>query len=780
VLTSLFAAYARVRGFDLRRPPVRSVRFVDRHGALLRSLPIDQRLRGRWTAKEEQPSLLRDLTVLAEDARFRWHPGVDPLALARAVLQDVRAGHVVSGGSTLTAQVVRLLHPRPRTLASKAAEAVDALVLDRLWSKDEQLTFYLNAAPYGHGLTGAAEAADGFFAKPLAALTPLETALLVVAPRAPSRLNPARGGEAARRRALDVLERAAERGLVSSEALALARTEAATAGLPAFPSAELHATERARTWLREHPDAGPATEVATTLDARLQHALARVLGRHLAEPGLVRLGANGAVVVLDARTSDVLGYAGSADYFDTARGGANDGVTAPRQPGSTLKPFLYALALTRGYTLATPLLDVPTRVTTPRGTYAPVNFGRTFAGPVRLRLALANSLNVPAARTLADLGVEPFLDLLRRLGLPLPLDPEHYGLGLALGNGEVPLLDLAAAYAALVNGGLARAPRLVVSVTSDDGSETRVAPDPGTAVLDPTAAWLVTDVLADPQARSLEFGASAALDLPFRVAVKTGTSADFRDSLAVGATPDHVVAVWVGAFDRTPLPGTAGAVGAGPVLHDVLTVLHGDTPPEWPAAPPLVSVRVCALSGARPGPDCPATTDELFQPGSEPSAPCPFHRRVRVDRANGLLAGPGCADADTERRLFAALPDDARDWARDAGLPLPPVAWSPRCPGTSPDDETRERSGTPVRLVTPADGAVYYLDPGLPPERRVLLGRANAPRADRLTWRLDDRPLGTFPTDASVTLTLTEGLHRVEVRPEGAMAGAAADFEVRR
>lgn len=772
VLAALGAAFARVADVDLRSPPVRSVRFLDRSGVLLRSLPLEERLRGRWLLARELPALVRELTVLAEDRRFRWHPGVDPLALVRAVGQNLLAGRTVSGGSTLTTQIVRLLHPRPRTLRAKLAEALDAVALDTLWSKDDQLTFYLNAAPYGHGLTGVAEASEAYFGKAPDALSTLEAALLVIAPRAPSVLNPARGGEASRRRALSLLERAARAGIVPSDALVLARSAAPEIGVPAFPAAELHATERARLWLLDHPELGPAAEVATTLDARLQHALARILRRHLARPELQRHHANGAVVVLAAGSSDVLGYVGSADYFDTARKGANDGVAVPRQPGSTLKPFLYALALERGHTLASALLDVPTEVSTPRGAYAPVNFGRSFAGPVRLRLALANSLNVPAARTLAALGVEPFLLRLRALGLGLPLDASHYGLGLALGNGEVALLDLAAAYAALVNGGLARTPRLVSGVRRDDRRHTDLPPAPGTPVIDPGAAWLVAEALSDDQARAFEFGASEALDLPFRVALKTGTSADFRDSLAVGATPEHVVAVWVGSFDREPLPGTAGAAGAGPILHDVLTVLYGDHEPRWPEAPPLARALVCALSGDRPGPDCPSTTTELFLPGTEPGARCRLHVRVRVDRANNLLAGPACPADETEDRALLDLPADARDWGRQARLPLAPTAWSPRCPEGAPSET--------LHLVHPAGGAIYYLDPGVPPDHRVLLARAHDPLGRRLTWSQDGAPLATLPPTEPCRVPLTEGSHTLTVRPVASDDVAEATFDVRR
>jgi len=794
-------AIPRVRGFDLRHSPVRSVRFLARDGRLLRSLPLDERLRARWLETGEQPPLLRELTVLAEDGRFRWHPGVDPLALGRALAQNAAAGRVVSGGSTLTTQIVRLLHPRPRTVGAKVDEAFDALVLDRLWSKDDQLTFYLNAAPYGHGLTGVAEAADGYFGKAPTDLTPLEAALLVVAPRAPSRWNPAVGGAALHQRALALLERAAARGVVPPDQVVLARSEAPTADTPAFPAAELHATERARAWLRGHPELGPATEVTTTLDARLQGALARVLRRHLARPDLRARGANGAVVVLDARTSDVLGYVGSADYFDPARKGANDGVATPRQPGSTLKPLLYAVALEHGKTLASPLLDVPTRVTTAGGTYAPVNFGRTFAGPVRLRLALANSLNVPAARTLSDLGVDVVLARLRALGLALPHDADHYGLGLALGNGEVPLQDLAAAYAALVNGGVARTPRLVTSVTREDGSRIALQADPGRPALNPVAAWLITDALADPQARAFEFGASAALDLPWRVAVKTGTSADFRDSLAVAATPEHVVAVWVGTFDRDPLPGTAGAVGAGPILHDALDVLYGDHEPRWPAPPLLALARVCALSGQLPGPDCPSVTTEVFAPGTEPREPCRMHVRPRLDLATGLLAGPACPDADVDHPSRLDLPPEARDWARQAGLPLVPDAWSPRCPGQdltpraplplkgegdpaiscehspSPARE-RGRGGEVFRLVSPAAGAIFYLDPGLPPARQIIVAQADDPQRRKVIWTLDGRDLGTFDATEAVSVRLSEGLHTLTAAAGG--DATSVTFEVRR
>ena len=657
-------------------PRYRALSILDREGRVLRSIPSQGRLRGRWTPLEEIPPLLVALTVLAEDQRFYAHPGVDPLALARAVTQNLRAGRVVSGASTLTSQVIRMLRPRPRRWWAKALELGEALALELRWDKADILETYLNIAPYGHSLRGVAEASRGFFGKPPALLSPLEAALLVVAPRGPTRLNPASGGAAALTRARRLIARARAASVLSKGDAALSDTEATGHGAPLFPVTAMHATEAIRRWATGRADRAEIASVETTLDRDLQPALARILRRHLA-PIQSQRPMNGAVVVLDAERSDVLGHVGSTAYFDAANLGAHDGTTIPRQPGSTLKPFVYLSALEQGYTLASVLDDVELRVRTEAGSYRPTDYSGRFAGPVRLRLALANSLNVPAVRLAERLGLSHLIARLQDLGIrSLGPDPRAHGLGLVLGNPEIPLLELANAYAVLARGGTRRPTRLVRSWTLHDGSVHADAPPEPVRVARSEHVALITDVLSDPQSRALEFGGAETLRLPFPVAIKTGTSADYRDALLVAYTAEHVVAVWVGSFERVALPGTPGALAAGPIARDVLFHLYDDRAPAPPTAPPLVEAGICPLSGRLRGPACPLVTRERFVPGSAPAERCGWHRHVQIDVRNGLRAGPACPPELTRRAEVVTLPERVRAWAMCAELPAPPERWS--------------------------------------------------------------------------------------------------------
>jgi penicillin-binding protein 1C len=755
-LVQAVASWQRVRAWDLSRPRYRSVRMLDRDGALLRSLPVEARLRSQWTPLGRLPRQLSGLTLLAEDRRFRSHPGVDPLALGAALLADLRAGRVVRGGSTITEQVVRMLHPRPRTLPHKLAELCDALALDALWSKDALLEFYLNTAPYGNSLQGVTEAAWGYFDKPPEGLSPLECALLAIAPRSPERLNPARLADGERRglaprllaRAHRLLSDGVGAGLLTADDLRLALDEAPQVELPDFPLAGMHATERVRAWLAASGE-DAATEVRTTLDHGLQARVERILGRRL-EAGARERGVNGAVVVLEAASGDVLAYVGSADYFDARALGANDGVDAHHQPGSTLKPFAYLLALSSGTTLATVLADVEREVVTPDGTYRPRDYSGRFAGPVRARLALANSLNVPAVSLLEGLGPERLLEFLRQAGLSVDQPAAHYGLGLVLGNPEVSLLELAGAYTLLARGGEVHRPRLVTRLERSDGSHVSYPPALGRVLADPGPVALINDALSDPQARAPEFGWANALDLPFRVAVKTGTSADFRDNLVLAWTPRHVVAVWVGSFRRDPMPGTPGMVGAGPIARDVLFALYGDQPPEWPPPPALSGVTICPLSGARPGPLCPQRSLELFLPGSEPRGTCTWHR------PDGLW-----------------LPQEMRDWAGRVGLALLPLEQA------RPGDAFAAAQADAPRVLSPAPGALYYLDPALPAAQQALRGEAQGRPGDVLEWELDGVQVGTTAPGVRLKLPLRAGPHRLKVvgRPSG--AATEVNYEVR-
>jgi penicillin-binding protein 1C len=471
-------------------------------------------------------------------------------------------------------------------------------------SKREILEAYCNRAPMGSNLYGVEAAARSYFGAHAAGLDLAQASLLAALPNDPVRLDPYRHMAALRRRRDWILERMRATGDIDAAAFARARDETLVLqprsfGIVAAP--HLLFALAART-------ADDRTIVRTTLDRPLQtfvEAQVRAVVASLSNNDVHQA----AALVIDNRTAQVLAYAGSADYFGDDDGGRNDGVRALRQPGSALKPFLYELALERRDVRPTTILaDVPAAYALPGARiYRPADYSERFAGPVRVRAALADSLNVPAVRVLERVGVETFLTRLHELGFTHLTKPAaFYGLGLTLGGGEVSLWELARAYVALARGGTP----VELAATLDDAQ----APPPG-APRDP--AWtLVTDMLADRHARAASFGVNSILALPFPAAVKTGTSSDFRDTWTAGFTRDYTVAVWVGNFDGRPMRDISGVTGAGPLWSRIMLHLHEAKEPRAFERPRgYVRRPICATTGLRPGPSCDAVVDEWLDAG---------------------------------------------------------------------------------------------------------------------------------------------------------------------
>jgi penicillin-binding protein 1C len=601
---------------------VGSLELLDRTGRPLRILPLPTGGRAYFRPLAQLPASVVLTTLAGEGDRFLDHDGVDARAVFRALWLNARERRVVSGASTLSMQVARLLEPRPRTLLAKVSEATMALRLERTLGKDGLLEQYLNRANYGHGAIGVEAAARTYFGKSAALLTFAEGSLLAILPRAPSAYDPHRHLPAALARRSHVLGLLERRGRIT--ATERAATEATPLHLVA-PQPPVHEAPHFVDWLlrgRELPPGGP---VRTTLDLELQRQMERAVRENLAtraERGLEQAG----VVILEPSTGAVLAMVGSADYFAPA-GGQLNVTTTPRHPGSALKPFIYALALTAGDSPATLALDVAD-VTNLPSRFRPDRAMREH-GPVRYRESLASSYNWSAVRVLERVGVGKLLDLLRRTELgPLPGSAETYGPALALGAARVRLLDLAAAYAFLVNAGVTVPPRgLEATTTSLSASPRRL--------FSPEVSWLVMDMLADPGARRAAFGAELPVDLPFPVAIKTGTSAGYSDTVAIGTTREAVVAAWAGAFDGSGTKGALAMWSAAPLVRAGLRAVSAGVPLTLPPRPEtLTTVDICPLSGARPGPDCPHKT-EHFVAGTEPQIPCAMHAR---DPVTGELA----------------------------------------------------------------------------------------------------------------------------------------------
>ena len=528
---------------------------VDRNGRLLRPFTLPD---GRWrlpaTTHEVDPRYLAML-VAYEDGRFYDHRGVDVRALVRAGAQWLARGHVVSGGSTLTMQVARLIEPRPeRTLAVKLRQIARALEIEREVGKDGVLDRYLTLAPFGGNLEGVRAASLAWFGKEPLRLSIAEAALLVALPQSPEARRPDRFPLAARAARDRVLDRIAARGAISAEDAAAAKREPVPEARLAFPALAAHAAEEALA------ADGHAKIIRLTIDARLQARLEALLKESVA-----RLGAklSGAMVVIDNSTGEVRARIGAADYDDASRDGAIDMSREPRSPGSALKPFIYALAFEQG--LAHPetvLFDRPMRY----GAYAPQNFNLGYEGTVTARKALQQSLNLPAIELLADVGPATFLARLHGAGAEIAL-PKDTPVGLAIGLGGlgITLTDLARLYAGFARGG--EAPALVERL----GGPPVIGPR---RVTDPVAAFYVDDILraAPPPANALKG----------RIAFKTGTSYGFRDALAIGFDRGTTIAVWVGRPDNGPTPGLIGREAAAPILFDAFERLGREIEPIRP------------------------------------------------------------------------------------------------------------------------------------------------------------------------------------------------------
>lgn len=751
------------------------VRVLDRNGRVIGTVRAEGGLvAARVPLSEIAPEMVAAL-IAAEDSRFHVHPGIDPLAMLRAGGQAIAAGRIVSGASTLTQQLARNVVPRPRTARGKLRELAIALRIE--WSLDKRqiLEEYLNRVEFGPNLRGVEAASRRYFDKPAARLDLAEAATLAALPRGPTLYDPARGTERVRRRRDRILERMRDQGLADDDAVdrALAQPVTLQPGFVEGGAPHL-ASALARGVLDPELTEG-AQQIQATLDLDLQREV-ETLTRHAAQQLADFDATSAAVLVVENASGDVLAYVGSPEFFDERAEGQNDGTRALRQPGSTLKPFVYATAMRElGMTGATLLPDVELQLPTPHGAYAPKNYNGRFHGPVRLREALASSLNVPAVHTAARVGPERVLATLHAVGIhSLDKDAAHYGAAVALGDGEVRLAELAQAYSVLARGGLRVPLRHALQVRRADG---RVIASPSVAAeraLDPRVAAVLTDILSDDAARAGSFGRAGVLELPFPVAAKTGTSKGFRDNWTIGFTREITVAVWVGNFDGRPMRGTSGITGAAPLFRNVmLAAMRGREPAPLVDRTGLVEVEVCALSGKRPDHRCPHRTHELFAASEVPAARCDLHVEVAVDPENGRLAGPGCKRP--ELRVFESYPASYGAWAVRAGRPLAPTEESPRCPGGA----AHAPGGAPS-IAFPFDGARFVLDPGLGREQQQLLFRARASSGERaLRFVLDGRPLARVGAPFTAPWRLSPGEHVLHVETLAGSRSEPVRFVVR-
>jgi len=742
-------------------PIAPSTLIYDRKGRLLYEIMDPHSGKHQPLPLPEIPIRLQQATIATEDATFYSNPGVDLLAILRAIWINVRGGEVLSGGSTITQQVARNLllsaeQRSQRTLSRKLRESILAYRMSRSLSKDEILRLYLNTVYYGNLSYGVEAASQTYFGKSVGELDLAECAFLAGLPQAPAVYDPLVNPQLASQRQSTVLQLMVKAGYITpAQAQAAADEPLAFAASPfpiRAPHFVMYVWEMLRHQFGEEELSRGGLRVYTTLDLDLQSRATDIARHHLAQlstPGYGQPAHNvsdAALVAIDPRTGEILAMLGSPDYFDASIDGAVNVSLMPRQPGSAIKPLTYAAAFALDYTPATMLLDIPTAFTTRQGdSYVPVNYDHAYHGPVLLREALGSSLNVVAVRVLQHIGVDQLVSLCNNMGMSTLQDPERHGLALTLGGGEVRLLELTAAYGTLAMRGLKVAPTALLRVERGNGQLWKPGLPPAEQVIPDYVAFWVTDVLADGSARIPAFGEDSALNLTRVAAVKTGTTTDWRDNWTVGYTPQLVVGVWVGNANNSPMVNVSGISGAAPIWNQFMEEALKSQPVEPFLPPPeMVKIEVCAESGMLPGPDCPHRLLEWFLPARAPHLVCDMHRRLQIDKRSGQLATSETPSEYVVEQAQMLLPPEASQWLREHAPPHGAhLAIVDQMASSSP--WVVEQPG--LRFTSPQPNSVYRIAPHLPVDSQriqIEVLAVGIPVSAQVSIYFDGQRIGVF------------------------------------
>jgi len=711
---------------SLSSPTPSTLTLLDIHDREFAELPSATARVQRPVTLDAMGSWLPKITVALEDHRFYEHRGIDWRSAFGSIWRDVRAVRIVRGGSTITQQLIKLADGRlHRSWKAKLYEMLAAWKLEHRWSKQRILTEYLNRCQYGHRLAGPEAAARWYFGKPARDLTLTEATYLAGLPQAPTRFSPWRhpsAAEAKYRRSVAALR---ESGVLNEEQAAGMNAAPPTVGH--FVS-DRQAPHFIQALLRQKP--ALTGTVRTTLDLDLQNTAEEFVRSHLRT--LNRNDITGAaVVVLENSTGAVRALVGSPDF---ARSQVNSAL-ATHSCGSTLKPFVYLRAIDRGLLTAASILpDTPDAIRETYADYDPRDYNRRYLGPVRVREALACSLNVPAVVALSKVGARNTFFELQRWGFRLPRSLDDYGAGFILGNAEVRPLDLAAAYAGLARGGVVVTPEFIPSPRHV-----------GERLASAEATAIITDILCDNNARTRSFGVHSALDVGARVAAKTGTSSGFRDAWTVGFTRDHTVAVWVGNPDGHPMRETLAIRAATPLWAVLISHLLKSDAPVAPTVPSekLVTTRVCSLTGLLPSANSPVTVAEWFLAGTAPT----------TDSTSSFASGP-----DGKPHLL--LPSEYATWCQSAFNTLGAI---------HPQDQQ-------LAISEPRDHATFEIDPAVPLTQQMLELKCNGSIGRDVRWYVNDRELPA-QSNGRVFWSMAPGDWRISAKADGQSAEVSVRVE---
>ena len=658
-----------------------STKIYDRNGKLLFDIYGDE---NRTLVKLEQvPEVVKQATIAIEDKHFYTHRGFDPLGMARGLYNTI-VKRELQGGSSITQQLVKnTLLTTERTVVRKIKEFILALQIEARYSKDEILQMYLNETPYGGQAIGIQAAAENYFGKNVGDLSLAEASLLAGLPQAPSRYSPFRDPELAKWRQGEVLRRMREDSYITREQEEAAKTvklkfrpEGVSINAPHFVMyvRELLADRYGETMIETG-----GLRVTTTLDLTLQNKYQKIIAEGVAAAKIWRV-TNGALLANNPKTGEILAMVGSKNYFATDIDGQFNVTTSPsRQPGSSIKPIMYATAFKQGFYPAARLIGVPTSFDMPAGqaNYQPRNFGNTSYGIYSLRNSLGNSLNVPAVKMLSLIGLDSMIATAREMGITTLVDPSRYGISLTLGGGEVKMLDMTTAYSVFATGGIRHDPVAILKVVDSNGNVLEeFKPNKGVRALTEQQAYLVNNILSDDGARAVTFGRGGSLYFSgHTVAAKTGTTNDNRDNWTFGYTPAHedskaavVIGVWIGNNDNVPMnPGFRSTGGAARIWHRAMADYLSNKPNVAFKRPDgIVSGTVDSLSGMAPGLYTTATETDLFIAGTVPTTLDNWHVRLNICKPDGKLASAACiAAGQSEERNYIQIKAERPEWQDD-------------------------------------------------------------------------------------------------------------------
>ncbi|WP_421871749.1 penicillin-binding protein 1C [Marinoscillum sp.] len=683
----------------------------------------------------EIPENLKLAVLTYEDQYFEYHPGINPWAILRALYLNLKHGEVISGGSTITMQVARMIRNQDRTIYQKLAETFLALKLETRYSKQELLSLYLNHAPYGSNVRGYQAASYRFFDKKPSQLSWAEAATLAVLPNAPGMIFPSKNNEALQVKRNQLLTKLLEEQIIDQETYELSLLEPVPDQIYPFPLAAPHLTELIH-------QTNQLNVIQTTIDPNIQYETDFFVKQHSAR--MRQMGVNNAsALVVDNHSGQVISYVGSQDFDDLEHGGRVDGVQAPRSSGSILKPFLYALAIDEGLILPNTLIkDVPTYF----NSFSPNNASEKFAGIIPANKALIYSLNIPAVRLLNAYGINKFYNNLEAAGIStLFRTPDEYGLPIILGGSEVTPWDMARLYRGMANGGNFQDITYLANDKHDYQNH----------LISQGASVLILDEMKELIRPGLEFyWKKYGSQRP--IAWKTGTSYGHKDAWAVGTTPDYTIVVWVGNFDGQSNKNLSGMRSAGPLLFDILNVLPGNES-SWfeQEAKDFVEVKVCKATGFYATDECPVTQMVSAPKDMKPMRICPFHQQLMVE--DDRVVCSHCWGEHPHEQSFLSYPPDVNYYLRqNGGLVEYLPEHNPNCP-------TRKESDI-LKIIYPLDQANILVTRDFDGSYQPVVSRVATRYADReLFWYLDDEYLGSTVDQPSLPLKLRAGDHQLAV-----------------